>query len=139
MTDATITTVKNHASKLRYTVSDMGAALALAEQLRLVRVGMSVAHPVLSEKEERPYSDDLEPLAEQVKADVGIGMATKGATARAYSPEEVAVLFGLFHVAAHQEDIVASFLLISQRTESAVTARVRTMIKQIEKIPPPKK
>ena len=139
LTDDIITTVKDLAAKLRYTVSNMAAALALAEQLRLVRVGMAVSHPVLSEKEKRPYSDDLEPLADCIKADVGIGMATKGATARAYSPQEVAVLFALFHIAFHQEEIVDCFLLLSDRTEAALTDRVRTMLKQIEKLPPPKK
>ena len=127
------------AAKLRYTVSNMGAALALAEQLRSVRVRMAVSHHVLSEKEKRPFSDDLEPIAQWIKVEVGIGMATIGPTARAYSPQEIAVLLALFHIVTHQEQIVDCFLLLSQRTETALTDRVPTMLRQIEKLPTPKK
>ena len=80
VTDETIADLTALASKLRYTVSDMCSALAHAEKLRLVRVGMPVSHPLLSEKEKRPYSDDLGPLAHMIKADVGIAMSTKSAT-----------------------------------------------------------
>ena len=134
LTEDTIKNVTDLAAKLRYTVSDMGSALPLTEQLRLVRVGMSVSDPTLSAKEKRPYSDDLGPLARKIKADVGIGMATKSATDRPYSPQEVAVLFALFHIAAFHDDIVDWFLLLSQRTEAALPDRVRMMLKQIEKV-----
>ena len=133
MADQTIVDVTALAGKLRYTVSDMGCALALEEQLRVVRVGVPVSNPVLSEKEKRRYSDDLGPLARMIKGDVGIGMATKSATARPYCPGEVAVLFALFHIAAFQDDIIDYFLL-SKRTEAALTELVRTMIRQIEKL-----
>ena len=133
MTDQTIENIKALESKLRYTVSDMGSALALAEQLRLVRVGIVVSQLVRSAKEKRPYSDDLGPLARKIKAVVGIGMATKSATAGQYCPEEVAVLLALYPIAMFQEDIVACFHL-SQRTEAELTERVRTMMKQIEKV-----
>ena len=121
-------------TKLIYTVSDMRPALALKEQLRLVRVGMAVSETVLSANEEPPYSDDLAPLAIKIKADIGIAIAAKGSTARPYCPQDLAVLIALFHVAAFQEEIVDCFLLFSQRTESALNVRVRTMIKQIEKL-----
>ena len=119
--DQTIEDVTALAGKLRYMVSDMGSALALAEQLRLVRVGMCVSHPILSEKEKCPYFDDLGPQARRSNADVAIGMARKSATARPYSPQEVAVLVALFRIAAFQDDIVDCFLLL--------------LIKQIEKVP----
>ena len=134
LTDDTIKNVKERAAKLRYTVSDMGSALALAEQLRLVRVGMSVSDPTLSAKEKRPYSDDLGPLARDIKADVVIGRATKSATARSSSPQEVDVLYALFHIVAFQDDILDCFLLLSQPNEAALTDRVRIMLKQFEKV-----
>ena len=135
MTNDTVTAVKDLTTKLRYTVSDIGSALALAEQLRLVRVGIAVSEQFLSAKENRPFSDDLAPVAHKIKADVAIPMAAPGSTARAYCPQEVAVLFALFHVAACQLDIVDCFLLLSRRSEAALNERVRTMIKQIEKLP----
>ena len=67
LTDNIIATVEDLAAKLRYTVSNMAAALALTEQLRLVRVEMAVSHPVISQKEKRPYSNDLEPLTTRLK------------------------------------------------------------------------
>ena len=66
-------------------------------------------------------------------------MRVKGSIACAYCTEEVAVLFALFHIARFQQDIVACFLLLSPRTESALSDRVRTIVRQIEKPPPPKK
>ena len=99
MTDDTIKNVTDLATKLHNTVSDMGSALALAEQLRLFRVRMSVSNPTVSAIEKRPYSGDLGPLARNIKAEVRIGSATKGSTARPYSPKEVAVLCALFHIA----------------------------------------
>ena len=132
VTDHTIKNVKDLAAKLRYTVSDMGSALALAEQHRLVRVGMSVSDPALSAKEKRPYSEDLGPRAHKIKADVWIGMATKSATARPYSPQEVAVFSSMVHISAFQDEIVDCFLLLSQGTQAALTDRVRMMLKQIE-------
>ena len=80
-TDQTIEDVTALVSTLGYSVRDMCSALALAEQLRLVRGGMAVSQLVLSPKEKRPYSVDLGPLSRKIKADVGVGMASKSATA----------------------------------------------------------
>ena len=61
-------------------------------------------------------------------------MATMSATAGPYSPEEVAVLLALYLIAVFQDDIVDCFLLLSKRTETALTERVRTRMKHIEKV-----
>ena len=93
---------------------------------------MAIYEPVLIAKEKGPYSADRGPLTRKIRGDVDIPMAAKGSTARAYCPLKVAVLFGLFPLAAYNGDIVDGSLLLSQRTESAINYRVRTMIKQSE-------
>ena len=118
--------------KLRYSVSDTRSVLTLAEQLRFVKVGMAVSQPVHTEKEKRPYSDDLAPLAHKIKVELKIRMAPKSATAGPYSPEEVPVLRAVYPIAIFQEYIIDFFLLISKRTEQAQTDRVHKIMKQIE-------
>ena len=96
-----IRTVKELAGKLRYTVREKGLALALAEQLRLLRVGMAVSEPVFSAKENRPYSDDLGRCTEEQCRDRD-RRATKVSKAHPYCPQEVEVLFALCDLAAFQ-------------------------------------
>ena len=83
MSDESITTVKDPAANLLYNVCDMVSALWLAEQLRLIRGGLTGSDPMLAAKEKRPYSDDIAAVARKIKADMPIPTTVKGSPARA--------------------------------------------------------
>ena len=104
------------------------APLALAEQLCLGRTILCVADEALSAQKEHAYSEDLADLAEEVRADIGIGIATKGPTARPYNQGELLVLLGLYHVAQVQSNIITCFHLLSKRSRHALGERVRVMM-----------
>ena len=113
---------------------EVPAALALAEQLRLVQTGIAVSEPTLSAHKNRPFSGDLSSLVSKIAEDVGIGVATKKPTAGQYYPEELVVLVALYRVAVIPTDAVRCFRLISKRSEMALTERLGKLIRDIQQV-----
>lgn len=134
LTDQSVEELQTLAERLGLPAEGVPAALALAEQLRLVSTGLSVSDEALSAQKEHPYSEDLADLAGEVRADIGIGMATKGPTARPYNQGELLVLLGLYRVAQVQSDIITCFQLLSKRSRHALGERVRVMMAEIQRL-----
>ena len=69
-----------------------------------------------------------------MSADIGIGMATKGPTARPYNQGELLVLLGLHRVAQVQTDNILCFQLLSKRSWQALGKRVLAMMADIQRL-----
>ena len=113
LTEGTVEEVKTLARGLGLPDDLVPQMLALAEQLRLVRTGLTVSEESLSAHAKQPYSEDLADLAKEVSADIGIGVATRRPTARPYNNAELLVLLGLYRVAIFKSDIVSCVQLLS--------------------------
>lgn len=134
LTEKTIEETETLVTALGLPADEVPAALALAEQLRLVQTGIAVSEPTLSAHKNRPFSGDLSSLAGKIAEDVGIGVATKKPTARQYYPEELVVLVALYRVAVIPADAVRCFRLISKRSEMALTERLGKLIRDIQQV-----